>query len=254
MFKIETLKTLYFSFIQSHITFCPSIWGMGSKNSISSIFIAQKKAIRALTFTKLFVKNKETDVYSYGHTKLLFNAHGILTVHNLILTQALSQLHKVHLHRAPEHTIQMFSPCSPPINKAPTNSNPESKLDTAVLLRRGIDSCNIIHADNGLTTHSMTYFEEREMRLASERKSLFHIGPLAYNTIGNTIQKRLASRNSKLKSHKLTPKTFTSHVKINLLEYQAIGEPDSWDTRNMPMYMLSTGHTMKLRLRETQPP
>ena len=45
MFKIETLKKLYFSFIQSHLTFCPYIWGLGSKNSINSIFIAQKKAI-----------------------------------------------------------------------------------------------------------------------------------------------------------------------------------------------------------------
>ena len=97
----------------------------------------------------------------------------------------------------------------------------------------------------------MTYFGVRETRLASECKSLFYIGPIAYNTIGNIIQNRLVDRNSKLSAHDLTPKTFSSHVKIFLLEHQAIGEPDSWDSRNMPMYTLSTGHTMTLRHHNT---
>ena len=255
MFKIETLKKLYFSFIQSHLTFCPSIWGLGSKNSINSIFIAQKKAIRALTFTNLYVKNKETNEYSYGHTKALFNANGLLTIHNLILTQALAQLHKVYIHQAPNHTIQIFSPCNPPSmkNKDRTSYHPEPNPDTAALLRRGVDTMNIILNENTLYGDSMTYFAEPEIRLASQRKSLFHKGPLAYNTFGNTIQERLAASNSKLKAHKLTPKTFTSHVKTILLEHQAIGEPDSWDTRNMPLYLLTTGHTMQLRNRSTHP-
>ena len=72
MFTLQTLKTLYPSFIQSHLIFCSYIWGTGSKCSLQSIFVAQKKAIRAVTFTKLFTKDNELQTYSYGHTKPLF--------------------------------------------------------------------------------------------------------------------------------------------------------------------------------------
>ena len=45
MFKTKTLKSLYFSFIQAHLVFCCSIWGIGSKNSLRDIFVAQKRAV-----------------------------------------------------------------------------------------------------------------------------------------------------------------------------------------------------------------
>ena len=38
MFKISTLKSLYYSFIQSHLIFCCSVWGTGSKHSLRDIF------------------------------------------------------------------------------------------------------------------------------------------------------------------------------------------------------------------------
>ena len=57
MFKTKTLKSLYFSFIQAHLVFCCSIWGIGSKNSLRDIFVAQKRAVRAISFTKLYTKN-----------------------------------------------------------------------------------------------------------------------------------------------------------------------------------------------------
>ena len=72
MFKTKTLKSLYFSFIQAHLVFCCSIWGIGSKNSLRDIFVAQKRAVRAISFTKLYTKNEETQAYSYGHTKPIF--------------------------------------------------------------------------------------------------------------------------------------------------------------------------------------
>ena len=54
MFKLRgtvpqtLLKTLYYSFVQSHLCFCPSVWGLGSQNSLTKIFSAQKKAIRGI--------------------------------------------------------------------------------------------------------------------------------------------------------------------------------------------------------------
>ena len=41
------------SFIQSHIIFCSFIRGSGSKSSLQNIFIAQKKAMRAITYPRL---------------------------------------------------------------------------------------------------------------------------------------------------------------------------------------------------------
>ena len=44
----SVLKTLYNSFIQSHLNYCSSIWGLGTKSSLNNIFTAQKKAVRAI--------------------------------------------------------------------------------------------------------------------------------------------------------------------------------------------------------------
>ena len=46
---LQTLKTLYSSFVQSHLCFCPSVWGLSTKNSLEKIFTAQKKAIRGIS-------------------------------------------------------------------------------------------------------------------------------------------------------------------------------------------------------------
>ena len=34
-----TLRTIFHSFVQSHLNYCSSVWGLGSKNSVSKIFI-----------------------------------------------------------------------------------------------------------------------------------------------------------------------------------------------------------------------
>ena len=43
---IKVMKTLYNSFIQSHLYYCATVWGLGSLNSTKTLFSAQKKAIR----------------------------------------------------------------------------------------------------------------------------------------------------------------------------------------------------------------
>ena len=97
MLNKKSLAALYYSFIQSHMIYCVSVWGLGNKTSINSIFVSQKKALRAISFTKLYKKDKVTGVYTYGHTKKIFNEYGFQTIHNLILMQVLNLMHKIHL-------------------------------------------------------------------------------------------------------------------------------------------------------------
>ena len=49
--------------------YCSSVWGLGSKSSLSGLFVSQKRAVRTMTFTKLYKKDKITGLYTYGHMK-----------------------------------------------------------------------------------------------------------------------------------------------------------------------------------------
>ena len=235
-FKVPTLKTLYHSFIQSHLIFCSTVWGTGSKNSLTKIFTAQKKAIRAITFTKLYTKNKTTLRYSYGHTKNLFNSLEILTVHNLILAQLLSQMHKIYLHRAPTHIQTLFISRDPP-TQSPI-IHPDANNDTVIKIQKlGLDTHAIIkmHQSN----ISLTYFSPQTPRLTSQKHSMIHLGPLTYNHFCNKLQQNLTHTfNYNYYVYRLTPKCFNSHIKKLILSEQTLGTPDTWETLNMPLYMI----------------
>ena len=106
----KAMMILYHSFIQSHMNYCSSIWGLGSKHSINSLFVCQKKAIRALMpgFVNYYYdKNTENPP---AHTKQAFNSLNILTIHSLILKNALLFLFKVyHMpHHIPSATRLLF--------------------------------------------------------------------------------------------------------------------------------------------------
>ena len=168
MFKLKTLKSLYSSFIQSHLLFCSTVWGSGSKCTLQNIFIAQKKAIRAITFTRLSVKDQETQSYSYGHTKPLFNKCEFLSVHNLILVQMLSQMHKIYRTVAPVQTCGLFISHSPPLMS-------ESLIPPDIFpLRDGLDTINIIENQNHA---NKLYFEIPQVRLAKQKQTLTYLGP-----------------------------------------------------------------------------
>ena len=47
-FSIDTLLTLYYSFIYPYITYCLEVWGGTSERNLNSIFILQKRIIRIL--------------------------------------------------------------------------------------------------------------------------------------------------------------------------------------------------------------
>ena len=226
MFKTKTLKSLYFSFIQAHLVFCCSIWGIGSKNSLRDIFVAQKRAVRAISFTKLYTKNEETQAYSYGHTKPIFKALGILTIHNLILTQLLSQMHKIYSLSAPVYTRSLFSAHYPPSPEPVWVSNPSPR-------NVDINTSNILQSNE---TH-LTFYAVPTARLAQQRQSLVYIGPLLYNHFVNKAQNNI---DDKYKLHKFTPKSFSGRIKYELLSVQSTGSVDLWENTNTPMYSINT--------------
>ena len=245
-FNNDTLKLLYFSFIQSHLIFCSSIWGLGSKNSLEKIFVAQKKALRAISFTNLYTIDKITKVYSYGHTKNIFNRLEILSVHNLILLQAMNQMHKLYIKRAPAHTQTLFTAHNPPINQ-----NQITSIDTDTyqkLTKKGILAENLIH----LPITSL-FFEYHTPRLKRSKTSLKTFGPLAYNYFCNKINKNNMNIavNSNPQIQTLTPKSFSLNIKKILITEQKLGDPILWEPENMPAYKLVN---LTISLRSLQAP
>ena len=87
-------KNIFHSFIQSHINYCSLIWGTSTKSNIDSIFVVQKKAMRAL------MPGNVNQFYIDGsiptHTKPSFTKFNILTVHNIILKNILIFMQKIH--------------------------------------------------------------------------------------------------------------------------------------------------------------
>ena len=149
-----SLNTLYYSFIQSHMIYCSSVWGLGSKNSLSSIFVSQKRAVRTMTFTKLYKKDKTTGLYTYGHTKSIFNEFNLLNIHNLILTQALNLIHKIKLGAAPIPITKLFNVNNHPITGA---TRVLTDKQTNRLRRIGINETNIISRVNNITPFLMNH-------------------------------------------------------------------------------------------------
>ena len=119
MFKIKNrvpLKVriqIFQSFVQSHLNFCPLIWGFAAKSHIESLFRKQKQGIRAVMpgFVNYWYKDGKLP----EHTKASFKQYGILTVHGIIALNALSFLHKVYhypqsLPSSIVHTIPSNTP------------------------------------------------------------------------------------------------------------------------------------------------
>ena len=99
MYKLKRILPLkirikiYHSFVQSHINYCSLVWGFCAKSHIDTIFRAQKKGMRAVI--PGYIQYKYKDGVTAGHTKSFFNDFGILTVHGVIVVNALIFVHKI---------------------------------------------------------------------------------------------------------------------------------------------------------------
>lgn len=101
------------SLVQSHINYCSLVWGACSNSKIESLFTTQKKAMRAVMpgWVNYFYKEGVCP----SHTKSSFTKLNVLTVHNVILKNAMIFMNKVHNypHLLPTSVLQTISPDSP---------------------------------------------------------------------------------------------------------------------------------------------
>ena len=138
---------IFHSFVQSHLNFCSIIWGFSAKSNIESLFVNQKKGMRAVMpgYVKYFYKDDSPP----AHTKPAFTNFNILTVQSVIAKNAMIFMHKV--------------------NKF-TRSIPSSVRETIASNAPAIDSdhetCHEWLAKYGTSTYA---------------KSIFYKGPLMYN-------------------------------------------------------------------------
>ena len=94
LLPIQARLQIYHSFVQSHLNFCSLVWGFACKSKIDSLFSCQKKGIRAVMpgYTNYFYKDGVLPV----HTKPFFKQYNILTVHGIIVKNALILLRKIY--------------------------------------------------------------------------------------------------------------------------------------------------------------
>ena len=206
----KVLKTLYHCFIQSHLNYCSIIWGLGSKSKIEALFVAQKRAIRALIpgFANYFY-NKDTGNKPH-HTKKTFCDNEIMTVHNLVLLNLLIFMHKVHKEVAPNSIAQLFTKSS------------ELSRDT-------------------ITDETREIFQPSFSRLEMYNNSLFHKGPKLYNEITHFLttsnDETSINKNDNLPSiQNLFIKPFKRYVKQYLLEIQHDDDENEWSINNFRLY------------------
>ena len=200
---IKAMKTLYHCFIHSHLNYCSTIWGLGSKSSLEPLFIAQKRAIRSLIpgFVNYFY-NKETQEKPHK-TKQAFNTNSILTVHNQVLVNSLTHLQKIIL------------------GVAPTAMN--------ALLYKHSDPSTISNRNNG--TRRTIPNNTSQPRLQAQRNYLFYKAVRIYKEIYD-----LYNSDEEININSLTIKPFKRIIKEYLMAIHSLDTADEWTIKNFRLY------------------
>ena len=194
----SVLKLVYNSHVQSHVNYCSNIWGLGSKNSINSIFIAQKKAIRSIEngYVNYFY-NKETGEIPC-HTKEIFDKNGLLTIHNIIAKNCLVAMHRIFRKSYPTNVMAI---CQVNTNKRPSRHE--------------------------------KYFIPVTFRLRKSDATLPYAGAKLYNYTCEAINSILEPKESKLEDKFLNG--FKNRVNKYLIELQKNGD-ETWSQKNFMLY------------------
>ena len=117
-------KKIYEALFKSHMSYCISSWGGVSDYKLQSIFAIQKRCVRLLFGGKCSYDNAEYYAtcarartykehtfpknYCLKHTKLIFNKHEILNLHNLFVQQSFMGLYKVFKTHTPISIFEIF--------------------------------------------------------------------------------------------------------------------------------------------------
>ncbi|KAL5253023.1 hypothetical protein ACHWQZ_G015697 [Mnemiopsis leidyi] len=179
---------IFQSLVQSHLNFCSLVWGFASKSHIESLFIKQKQAMR--TVMSGYVNYKYRDGRPPDHTKQSFEKHNVLTVHNVIVKNALTLMHKVKNMPGllPNSIKALFS-----VNIPITNSTYEN-------------------CEEWLSTYNTPTF----------RQSIFYKGPmLSITEHSNTIT---------IPSSLFSINIFKNSAKRELIKLQSAGNDENWPT------------------------
>ena len=177
---------IFQSMVQSHLNYCSLIWGFSAKSNIELLFRNQKKAMRAVMpgYVNYFYKEGKIPT----HTKKSFYEYNILTIHGIVVKNALIFMHKINyltelLPKSIRETI--------PENKPSLNSNYENSI-------------------TWLNKYSQGHFNS----------SVFSKGPLLAITSKNT--------GIITPSNIYSIEMYKKAAKTMLLESQNEGESDNW--------------------------
>ena len=188
--KARLNLNIYHSLVQSYINYCSLVWGFTVKSNIETLFSKQKKGIRAVI--PGFVNYQYRDGNLPGHTKSFFSKYSILTVHGVIVLNALLFIHKVR-----------YFPRSLPMSM--TNIIPENIPIPG-------------------STHETCEDWLSEYNNHIYRSSFLFKGPLL-SIIPNIVE--LTTPVSLLKI-----KIYKNNVKVALLKVQAEGDLNEWQASN----------------------
>ena len=99
---------IFQSFVQSHINYCSLVWGFAAKSHIESLFTKQKQGMRAIIPGLVNYQYRNGKIPD--HTKHAFSEYEILTVHGIIVKNALLLLHKVKNmpSKLPKSILELF--------------------------------------------------------------------------------------------------------------------------------------------------
>ena len=194
----KVLKMIYNSFIQSHLNYCSCIWGLGSKASIKCIFIAQKKAIRAIEngFVNYFY-NKETGELP-THTKAIFKRNELLTVHNIVAKNCLIAMHRIYRMSYPKNVMSI---------------------------------CQILHEKR--PRRQEQFFKPEYFRNKKSESTLAFVGTRLYNFTCNTINALIKTNELELQNKFLN--SFKNKIASYLLTLQGSGG-EHWLDDNFLLY------------------
>ena len=90
----EARLQIFHSFVQSHINYCSLVWGFSAKFNIDSLFVNQKKGLRAVIpgYINFYYK----DGILPAHTKSAFAEYDVLTAQGVIAKNTLIFMHKIN--------------------------------------------------------------------------------------------------------------------------------------------------------------
>ena len=208
IFPQSVLKTLYHSFIQSHMNYCSLLWGLGCKSSLHPIFVAQKKAIRVISpgFVRYWYDKKTAQTPS--HTKTYFSDLELPNVYTVILLNVLTFMQKVHTDKAPQSIVNLFASGNKTIPKTCYN-----------------------------------YFNIAPARLKCQTNSIFYEGPRLFNDILPELveysNRTFATTSNPVNHPVLKSKNIASFkrcMKTYLLSIQGRGDTELWEFSNFRLY------------------